>query len=163
MILNRAAGIFLALSLLASPALAKNFAVPDKDPAVVLSVPDNWTTEEITYGYSAQSPGKDVFFSVEFANANNIDKMLENNDKWMKENNIKKVPPNKVELPLNGIPATVFQYETTDDNGPTTVEFILMPAGKQRMIMLTIWGSSEERQKHGKAIDSIMSSVKPIN
>ncbi len=163
MLINRAAGILLALSLLVSPAWAKNFAVPDKDPAVVISIPDNWTTEEIAYGYSAQSPGKDVFFSVEFAGADEVKKMLENNDKWMKENNIKKVPPNQAEMPLNGIPTTVFQYVTTDENGPTTVEFVLMAAGKKRMIMLTLWGSVAEREKHGKAIDAIMSSVRPIN
>lgn len=150
------------MGVLATSAHAKNFAVPDKDPAVTLSVPDNWTTEEIAYGYSAQSPGKDVFFSVEFASARDVEKMLENNETWMKENSIKKVAPKKAEIPINGIPATVFQFETTDSNGPTTVEFIMMAAGKKRMIMLTLWGSDAEREKHGKAIDSIMSSVKPI-
>ena len=150
------------LGLLATSAHARNFAVPDKDPAVTISVPDDWDIEEITYGYAAQSPGKDVFFSVEFASARNVEKMLDNNEKWMKENNIKKVPPLKAEAPLNGIPATIFQFQTSDDNGPTTVEFIMLPAGKNRMIMLTVWGSDKEREKHGTAIDSIMSSLKAI-
>jgi hypothetical protein len=150
------------LGVLATSAHARNFAVPDKDPAVTITVPDNWATEEIAYGYSAQSPGKDVFFSVEYASARDVEAMLDNNEKWMKENNIKKVLPKKAEAPLNGIPATIFQFETSDDNGPTTVEFIMMSAGKNRMIMLTLWGSDEERTKHGKAIDTIMSSVKPI-
>lgn len=153
---------FALLGAFASIAHARNFAVPTKDPAVTISIPDNWTTEEIAYGYSAQSPGKDVFFSVEFASARNVEAMMENNDKWMKENNIKQVKPNKVDAPINGIPATIFQFETSDDNGPTTVEFIMMSAGKGRMIMLTLWGSDAERSKHGKAIDSIMSSVKAI-
>ena len=150
------------LGLLATSAHARNFAVPDKDPAVAISVPDDWEIEEITYGYAAQSPGKDVFFSIEFAGARDVGKMIDNNEKWMKENNIKAVRPLKAEAPFNGIPATIFQFQTTDDNGPTTVEFILLPAGKNRMIMLTIWGSDEEREKHGAAIDTIMSSLKAI-
>ncbi|MBF9234169.1 hypothetical protein [Microvirga alba] len=148
--------------LLALPAQARNFAVPDKDPSVTLTVPDTWKVEEITYGYSAQSPGKDVFFSVEYANARDIEAMLDNNEQWMKQNKIKKVKPQKIEGPLNGIDATVFQFNTTDENGPTQVEFVLLPAGKQRMIMLTLWGSDEERAKHKNAIDAIMNSVKPI-
>lgn len=153
---------FALLGAFATSADARNLAVPTKDPAITLSIPDNWDTEEIAYGFSAQSPGKDVFFSVEFANARNVDAMMENNDKWMKENSIKQVKPNKVDAPINGIPATIFQFETSDSNGPTTVEFIMMSAGKGRMIMLTLWGSDSERTKHGKAIDSIMSSVKAI-
>jgi hypothetical protein len=150
------------LGLLATNAYARNFAVPDKDPAVTITVPDSWETEAITYGYSAQSPDKDVFFSVEFASARDVGRMIDNNAAWMKENNIKDVPPKKVETPFNGIPATIFQFETSDDNGPTTVELILLPAGKNRVIMLTLWGSDAERTRHGAAIDSIMSSVKAI-
>ncbi len=146
-----------------APLSAKNFAVPDKDPTVTLFIPDGWKTEEIEFGYSAVSPGKDVFFSVEFATAGKVDAMMKNNEKWMKENDIKMVKPNKVDAPINGIPATIFQFETTDANGQTTLEFIMMPGGKNRMIMLTLWGSDKERTKHGKDIDAIMSSVKAIN
>jgi hypothetical protein len=142
---------------------AKNFAVPDKNPAVTLSIPDSWKIEEIEFGYSATSPGKDVFFSVEFASAGKVDTMMKNNEKWMKENAIKMVTPKKVEAPINGIPATIFQFETTDGNGQTTLEFIMFSGGNNRMVMLTIWGSDAERTKHGKDIDAIMTSLKPIN
>ena len=81
----------------------------------------------------------------------------------MKENKIKKVEPIKAEAPLNGIPATIFQYRTTDENGPTKVDFILLSAGENRVIMLTVWGSDEERETHGKELDAIFGSIKPIN
>ncbi len=145
-----------------SQVVAKNLAVPTKDPSVTLSVPDTWKMEEITHGYSAVSPGKDVFFSVEFANARNVKKLMTDNDAWMKENGIKKVEAKQVDAPINGIPATIFQFDTVDSNGKTLVEFIMMGAGKERMIMFTLWGSDEERTKHGKDIDAIMSSIKPI-
>ena len=152
----------LALVLSCAPALARNIAVPDKDPSVVLTIPDTWNIREIDYGYSAVSPGQNVFFSVEYAKANEIDALMENNDNWMKENNIKQVKPTKVEGNLNGIDATIFQFDTTDDNGPTLVDFVLMPAGKKRMMMLTLWGSEKDRAKHKASIDSIMNSVKPL-
>jgi hypothetical protein len=43
------------------------------------------------------------------------------------------------------------------------VDFVLIPAGNERVIMLTLWGSEAERAKHKAAIDAIMNSVKSIN
>lgn len=152
------------LSLFATPLAAKNFAVPDKDPAATISVPDNWKIEEIEFGFSAQSPGKDVFFSMEYASAKKLDAMMKTNEAWMKDNEIdfSKTPESK-EMDFNGISGSVLRYNTTDQNGPTIVDFVLLPAGKERVIMLTLWGSDTERAKHKDAITSIMNSVKPIN
>jgi hypothetical protein len=163
MFLARPIAAALAAVLFVAPAFAKNFAVPDKNPAITITVPNDWKTQEIEYGYSARPDDEAIFFSVEFADARNIDKMMATNDAWMKQNKIKKVEPIKAEVPLNGIPATVFQYRTTDGNGPTTVDFILLPAGNNRMIMLTVWGNDEERETHGKALDAIFGSIKSIN
>lgn len=153
---------FVAL-LYVAPAAAKNFAVPDKNPAITLTVPNNWKTQEIEYGYSARPPDEAIFFSVEFASARNIDKMMATNEAWMKENEIKQVKPIQAEIPINGISSTVFQFRTTDANGPTKVDFILMPAGNERVIMITVWGSDEERATHSKALDDIFGSIKSIN
>lgn len=153
----------LAALLHFAPAYAKNFAVPDKNPAITLTVPNNWKTQEIEYGYSARPQDEAIFFSVEFASARNIDKMMATNEAWMKENEIKQVKPIQAEMPINGISSTVFQFRTTDANGPTTVDFILMPAGNERVIMITVWGNDAERETHAKALDDIFGSIKSIN
>jgi hypothetical protein len=154
----------LLLAALAMPAMARNFGVPEKNPAVTLFVPDNWTIEQIDFGYSAVSLGKDVFFAIESASARRLDAMMKLNESWMKDNKIKQVKPTKVEGPLNGIAdVTIFTFDTTDENGRTLVDFVLIPAGNERVIMLTLWGSEAERAKHKAAIDAIMNSVKSIN
>jgi len=163
MIIARGFAAALAALLMVAPVFAKNFAVPDKNPAVTITVPDDWKTEEIEFGYSVRPKDETIFFSVEFASARDIDKMMATNEAWMKDNKIKKVAPVKVDAPLNGMPASIFQFKTTDENGPTTVEFILLSAGEKRVIMLTVWGSDEERETHGKELDAIFSSIKPIN
>ncbi|KAB0264947.1 hypothetical protein [Microvirga brassicacearum] len=155
---------FAVLSMLATPLSAKNFAVPDKDPAATLTVPDNWKVEEIEYGFSAQSPGDDVFFSMEYASKKKLDGMMKTNEAWMKDNDIDfSKKPEEREMDFNGISGTVLRYDTTDANGPTLVDFVLLPAGKNRVVMLTLWGSETERKKHKAAITSIMESVRPIN
>ncbi len=151
------------LVLLAAPAMARNIAVPADDPAATVTVPDNWKFEEIDYGYSAVSPDMDVFFSVEYANKNKIDAMMKNNEKWMKENGIDySVKPTQTEMDFGGLSGTVYRFDTKDDDGPTRVDFVLLPGGKNRVIFLTLWGSTEERQAHSAEIDAIMNSVKAI-
>jgi len=151
------------LACLVSPAFARNIAVPANDPVALVTVPDSWKFEEIDYGYSAVSPGKDVFFSVEYADKNKIDAMMENNKVWMKENGIDgTVKPVEAEMDFGGLSGTVFRFDTKDEEGPTRVDFVLLPGGKNRVIFLTLWGSSEERKKHSDEVEAIMKSVKAI-
>ncbi len=157
------AGAVVALSLVAAPADARNFAVPEKNPAITLSVPNSWEVEESEFGYSMFSPGKDVFFSVETARSREVKPLMDATKKWMRTNKIKAVEPTQAETKLNGMDATVFQFETSDDNGPTTVELILVNGGPDHIVMFTLWGSDKEREKHGRAVDAIMKSVKRID
>ncbi len=55
------AAALLATGLFLTSADSRNFAVPAKNPVITLNVPDNWKVEEIEFGFSAVSPGKDVF------------------------------------------------------------------------------------------------------
>ena len=156
-------GAAMAVALMSS-AWAKNLAVPSDDPAVPLSVPNTWTMREIDFGYSASSPENDVVFYVEYAAGKRVKAMTDLNKEWLKDNNIRTSgEPEELELDFNGVKGTVLKFKAKDDNGPTNVNFAFIPAGKERVIMLTLWGSDEEQAKHGKDIDSILGSIKPIN
>lgn len=161
--MNRFVAVALMIVGLMGAAEAKNFAVPSNDPALVLSIPDDWLIEKIDFGFSARTPDEDVVIYVEAAGARNLDAMLATNDQWMRDNGIKKVNPTKSEGIFAGLQATNFRFDTSDKNGPTRVDLMLLPGGKNRVIMLSIWGSEEERAKHREAIDAIMGSVKAIN
>ena len=146
-----------------APGFAKNLAVPAKDPVATLVIPDSWKAEAIEFGYSAKSPDGDVFFSVEYAAANQIDKMFALNNKWMKDNKIKpKGAPEEREFEMGGLPAKLISYQATDENGDTQIDFVMIPAGK-RIIMLTMWGSKEEQKANKKDLDIIQNSIKAIN
>jgi len=157
------AATVLCLSFTAT-AWAKNFAVPEKNPAATLVIPDSWKIEEIDYGYSAKSSDGDVFFSVEYAGGSRIEKMLENNTDWMKENHIQaKGKPVEKDIEIGGLSAKLVHYDAADENGDTMVDFVVIPAGHGRVIMLTLWGSEEELKANQADIDAIKKSVKAIN
>lgn len=158
------AALILMAGLLAGPAFAKNFAVPAKDPAATISIPDSWKTEEIEYGISAYSPGKDVFFSVESADEKTVDAMMKTNAEWLKENKIDMtVPVQKVEKSFNGLKGTVYHRVTKDEDGPTNVDFVVIPLSKNRVLFLTLWASDDEYKKHQAEFDGMIASLKPIS
>ncbi|SDR61537.1 hypothetical protein SAMN05519103_07502 [Rhizobiales bacterium GAS113] len=146
---------------LTMPALARDFSVPKKDPAIAISIPDNWKIRDIDYGFSAASPGDDVYFYVESTQAKSVDKMMALNDAWMKDQKITPEGEAKITSVDQGpVKATIYNYKAKDENGPTNVSFTLIPAG-DRLIMLTLWGSLDEQKKHDAEIDSILGSIRP--
>ena len=66
------------------------------------------------------------------------------------------------EIDTGGIRCKLLRFVGKDENGPTIVDFLFMPAGEKRLIMLTLWGSEEERASNKADIDTIQSSLKPI-
>jgi hypothetical protein len=151
------------LSIMSGPVFAKNFAIPADDPAATIALPDNWTLTEIEYGYSVVSPDKDIFFSVEYAGGKRLDGMKKLNDEWLKDNSIKiDDQPETIESDFNGIKGSILRFKAKDENGPTNVNFGIIPAGKGRVIMLTLWGSDEEQKAHDAEITKILGSLKPI-
>ena len=151
----------LLIAALAGPAMARTFPVPPDAPAITVTTPDNWKVSEIEYGFSASSPGDDVYFSVEYTTGDKaFEKMMNDNESWMKENKIKSVKPTVEDGKINGVDIKHYEFDTTDENGKTLVDFFLVPAGNARA-MLTFWGSEAERTKHEGEIMSILNSVKP--
>jgi hypothetical protein len=151
------------LAVACFPALAKNLAVPTKDPVATITIPDTWKTEEITYGYSAKSPDGDVFFSVEYASGSRLDKMLDNNTQWMKDNKIVPSTKEEREITLGGLSAKLLSFKAKDENGDTKVDFVFIDGGKGRLIMLTLWASEEEMAANANDISAIQKSIKAIN
>ena len=156
-----AAALLLAAVI---PSYARNLAIPAKNPAVTIVIPDSWDIEETDYGYSVTSPDEDVVFSIEAAGGARVEKMLEANDQWMKDQEIvAKGKPVEEKLTISGIPATLYTYEATDPDGDTIIDFVVLPAGNGRVMLLTLWASKEARDENDADIGAMMSSFKAIN
>ena len=160
--------IVLAATIMCSAfttgAWAKNFAVPEKNPAATLSIPDSWTIENIEYGYSAKPSDGSLFFSVEYAGPSRVEKMVDNNTEWMKENHIKpKGKPLEKDIEVGGLSAKLLHFDATDEEGDTLVDFLFIGGGNGRVIMLTLWGSEDELKANEADIEKIKGSIKAIN
>ena len=153
----------LFVCVLASTTIAKTFSVPAKNSAVTVTIPDSWETEQIDFGYNAQSPDGSVFFFIESATASRLEVLLKNNRDWMEEQEIVlKGEPVISDIIINGIPAQLHHFDATDENGDTTVDFVLMDAGAGRVIMFTLWGSISDLKNNATDVNAIKASIQPI-
>ncbi len=142
---------------------AKTLEVPAKNPMATITIPDSWKLEEIDFGYSGQSPDGSLMVYVESATGARFDKMLSLTEEWMTENKIKLAEKaDEREITISGMPAKIISAKGTDKDGPTVVDFVFIPAGEKRVIMLTLWGSEDERKTNSADLDIIRSSVKAL-
>ena len=157
----------LAVALLLAaivPGYAKNLAVPAKNPVATIVIPNSWDVDETDFGYSTSSPDEDVTFSVEYASGSRVDKLMESNNQWMKDQEIvPKAKPVEEQITLGGLPATVYTYQATDPDGDTVIDFVVLAAGDNRVMLLTLWASEEARSSNKADISNILSSIKAIN
>jgi hypothetical protein len=155
--------LFLAFMAVSNIAYAETYAVPDKNPAFAITVPDTWEDEESEYGYTFQSPDEDVLFSIEYSSGRSVNKMIDANFAWMKENNI--VPqekPVEEDFELGGNKGKIYIFKAKDDDGDTLIDLVLIDAGDNRAVMLTLWASEKARETNKADIDAIKASLKAI-
>lgn len=158
----RCFALVLSFFVVASPALAKNLAFPDKNPIGTIVLPDSWKPSEIEFGWEAKSPNDDIYLSIELINDKLINKVATSNDAWMKDNKIQLQPnPTVEELLLGGLFAKAFIYQATDENGPTMIYQVFVMA-KKGAALITIWGSEQEQKKREKELSAIMNSIQAI-
>lgn len=155
--------LFLAFLAVSNIAYAETYAVPDKNPAFAITVPDTWEDDESEYGYTFQSPDEDVYFSIEYSSGRSVNKMIDANFAWMKENNI--IPqekPIETEIELGSNKGKVLTFKAKDDEGDTLIELVMIDAGDNRLVMLTLWASEKARDANKTDIDTIKASLKSI-
>jgi hypothetical protein len=155
--------LVIAVALLASaaPGVARDLAIPPRNPAVTLTLPDSWKTTEDGTSYKSLSKDGDVFFYVEFADADDLSDLQDSNAAWMKKNGMNtKMKPVESDMDFNGTVGKVQRYNTTSNDGKTIVELITLPASRDRVVMLTLWASQEQRAANSSEIAAILKSVK---
>lgn len=155
----------LCFFAVAQAAIAKTMNFPAKQPLASVTIPDKWKIKSIEYGFEAKSPNDDIYFSVETARGQSIDKMVEGTDAWMRDNKIV-VKPNPEQRMMNfgGLEGFTVKYQATDENGPTVIALIFMTLEPSKeVVLMTFWGSEAEQAARQDDINIILSSIKALN
>lgn len=155
-----ALGSLLALTG-AGTAWAKDIVLPEKNPAVTLTIPEDWKTEVRDTEVVSTSPDGDVSFEVGFETRADRDSLVKEKVSFLRKQKVNlSIKPVEQAMDFGGTPARVQRYRTTDKYGKTIVDLVTLDASRDRALLMTIWGSEDQRQANEAALDTIMKSVR---
>ncbi|KQQ18314.1 hypothetical protein ASF53_06560 [Methylobacterium sp. Leaf123] len=145
----------------AGTAWAKEIVLPEKNPAVTLTIPDDWKTEVRDTDVVSTSPDGDVSFEVSFETRADRESLVKDKTSFLRKQKVNlSIKPVEQAMDFGGTPARVQRYRTTDKYGKTIVDLVTLDASRDRALLMTIWGSEDQRQANEEALDAIMKSVR---
>lgn len=148
------------LAGLAAPACAKDIVLPAKEPAVTATMPDDWDTSVYETEIASVSADGDIVVNIATDSKARLDALIKDSKAYLTKNKVKLVgKPTEQTIDFNGTPGQVQRYQATDKNGKAIIDFVTLDASRNRVVLLTVWGSEDDRQTNGTALDAIMKSV----
>jgi hypothetical protein len=159
--------LFLSLlfvAALAAPSFAKEFKLPDDDAVVSVTVPDAWKPKETTNGVEANSEDEELYFSVNVSSGKKLDAMIDEAFEDFKTHKVvlQKDSQKKSESKVNGMESVNFSWDGKDEDGPAKINVSVIGAAKDKALLVIFWASPEGMEKHAKAVDKIVQSIKPV-
>jgi hypothetical protein len=154
----------IALSALASTAQAKEFQLPDANPAVSVTLPESWKPEAIDTGAQATSPDGDAYIALETSPAKSVADLIDADIAFLKKNNVTLDASTQKDqsTTVNGMPVTFLHWMGKDADGPTSVTLVLFGVSDKLMLLMTAWATPDSEKKYGPDLDATVGSVKRL-
>jgi hypothetical protein len=157
----------LAGLLAISPALAiaKTYAIPDPNPIVTITIPDDWETEETDRGgLESTSDDEGVYFTIEATDVDALDKITERAMAALIVEGVKinQASEKKTDIAIGDIKGFTVFWEAKDDDGPTQVSVTVLLVSDKMALLMTGWGTEAGQKANLKELTGIMESIKVI-
>jgi hypothetical protein len=155
--------VLLALALLA-PSYGKTFKLPEEESFASITIPDDWKSKEIDSGVEAQSADDEVYFYVEAMDAKGMDKAIAEAVEYLSGQGVTvdEKSMKQTEGKVNGMEGVDVTWSGKDKEGPAVISLTILAANKDKVLLITYWGSPEGTKKHDKVLGTILNSIKPI-
>ena len=154
-----------ACTLLAAPAMAGTFKVPNDDFGVAsVSIPDSWKPEAIDRGVQGNSPDSEIYLAVEAVGSDKgIESAIDETEKMLKENKvtIDESSQSKSTFQVAGVEATELTYKGKQEGEAQTVSIVLVPL-KGKLVIMTYWATASKEKAHAAEIGKIVNSLKAL-
>lgn len=155
-------GALLALSFVTAPAYAKVFKLPEKKPVLSVSIPDDWSPEEIDHGVKGQSEDDAIFISMESTRSEKgMDSIMKSTFDMLAEHKVvfDKDKKKSQKFKLAGQDAEEMIFTGTDEDGPATITITIFAVGED-VFVLTYWATTAKAAKHSPDVAKIVQSIK---
>ncbi len=147
--------------LLALPAMAKTFELPDENPAVRAALPDGWKPREVEHGVEATSPDGETYVALETATARRMEALIDEDIAFLTDQGITidKASQQSKDTTMNGMKVSFLHWTGKDKDGPTAVTLGIFGVSDNLVLLMTAWSSPKGDQLHGSELDGIVSSI----
>ena len=153
---------FIAAAPLAAP--AKSYTVPDPGAVAVVTMPDDWTTNEIEKGVESVSDDDTVYVAVEVTELKDVSKAIADSIVWLKSKDVEidQSTRKQGEITINGMTGVQVKWDGKDEDGPAHVSLTVLQVTDTKGLILTYWASPEGEKDNMKELGSIIASLKPV-
>jgi hypothetical protein len=152
-------------ALMSAPALARNFAIPAKNPVATVVLPDDWDGEVIDNGVEVTSADDEIYIAFEAVKAAKAEAALNEGLDYLKGKGVKidESSLKQKELTVNGMKGVEVDLTGKDKDGDAVISLMLLAASKDRLVILTYWGTPDGTKANADALNKIVQSIKPVN
>ena len=153
---------FSLACLAAGPAFAKTYGLPDKKPAVMVTLPNSWKPTEVERGVEATSPDGETYIAIETATAKGMEKLIDEDIKFLSEQGvvIDKASQQSQDTNVAGMPVSFLHWTGKDKDGPTSVTLGIFGVSDNLVMLMTAWSSPAGDKANGGDLDTILGSIK---
>jgi hypothetical protein len=145
-------------------AYAKNFAIPKNNPVATVVLPDDWDAETIDSGVEVTSKDGEVYIAFETVRAADIKTAIGEAIDYLVKKGVKLDASSmkQKDTTINGMSGAEIDWTGTDKDGDTQISLTILFASKERLVMLTYWGTPEGGKANAEELNKIAESIKPI-
>ena len=153
-----------ALSLAVFPleGRAKNFELPDANPAVVVYLPNSWKPSEVEKGVEATSPDGETYVAIETATAKGMEALIDEDIAFLAKQGvvIDRSTQQSHDMQVNGMPSSLLHWMGKDKDGPTAVTLGIFGVTDNLILLMTAWSSPDGDKANGAELTKILEGIK---
>jgi hypothetical protein len=152
-------------TLLAVPAVAATYRIPDNNPIVTVVIPDKgWEATKIERGIEVGDDDDEVFLSIEAIDSDNIEQVVGAAVDYLNRAGVTIDPSTKTEKEgrLGEFKVDDLGWKGKDKDGDVLVHLTILTVTQQRGVLFTYWASPKGDKQHEAAITAMVRSIRKV-
>src|SRR5262245_42434448 len=157
--------IALVATLLALPALAATYKIPEDDPIVTVVIPDKgWEATKIARGIEVSDDDDEVFLAIEGIDVDNVEAVVKAAVDYLDRHGVSIDPSTTKEKEgtLNGFHVNDVGWKGKDKDGDVLVHLTIVSVTEKRGVLFTYWASPKGDKKYDATITAMVRSLKKV-
>jgi hypothetical protein len=155
--------IAIVAALLATPALAATYKIPEDGPIVTVVIPDKgWEVTKIARGIEVSDDDDDVYLAIEGIDGSNAKEAAASAMAYLIRQGVTIDPATQTEKEgkLGEFSVYDLGWKGKDKDGDVLVHLTILTITPQRGVMFTYWADPDGDKKHEATIGAMVRSIK---